>query len=199
MRLFVALDIPEEVRQNLTQVRRRFETMHQKFQTPGVEIRWTPPENYHVTLKFIGEVKPAGTSNIINALSAVRAPAPLKVSFRELGLISNAKGFAIFMATIHPSDSLNTLAAEFDKCLIPFGVLPQDRKFIPHLTLARYKNRETGTRGVPPEILALRDQPAWNFGELNAAQFHLMNSILAPAGSKYTTVASFPLTVMART
>lgn len=181
MRLFVALEVPAAVRENLAAVQKRFRARE-------TGIRWVRPENFHVTLKFIGEVSKEKLDAISAELRSVRANAPVEVCFRGLGFCWNAKGFGYSMATIEASDSLCALASQIDRCLETLGIPGEDRTFLPHLTLARCKHR-----GVPPDIRAMTDRYAGrDFGSLHAEEFHLIESKLGTAGPKYSTVASFP-------
>ena len=181
MRLFIALEIPAAVRENLAAVQN-------KLPITEAGIRWVRPENFHVTLKFIGEISREKLEVIADELKSVRADGPVELRIRGLGYAWKAKGAGVFWATIEASDSLKTLAGQIDRCLEPLGVTAEDRAFLPHLTLARFKHRR-----VLPAIRAMIDENEdRDFGSGRAEEFHLMESKLGPAGSKYSTVASFP-------
>ncbi|MGH9675543.1 MAG: RNA 2',3'-cyclic phosphodiesterase, partial [Candidatus Acidiferrum sp.] len=89
MRLFVALEIPAEVREKLAglivELRRAAE------HSPGKAPRWVRPQNLHVTLKFIGEVEAARLSAFRSALAEVRSERPVTLQFRGLGHFPNEK------------------------------------------------------------------------------------------------------------
>jgi RNA 2',3'-cyclic 3'-phosphodiesterase len=192
MRLFVALDIPEAVRKNLVEVR-------QRFTTPESRMRWVPSENFHVTLKFIGEVTQGKVEAISKALREVRTPAPVEVVFRGLGRYWNAKGFGLLLATIDPSDSLIALANEIGRQLEPLGIAPETHEYRPHLTLARCKALEHRSRSaIPQDFISVSNEYKGHlFGSVSAQSFDLIESELDEDGSKYTTINTFPFAGMA--
>src|ERR1700722_1243347 len=191
MRLFVALDIPEAVRKNLVEVR-------QRFTTPESRMRWVPSENFHVTLKFIGEVAQEKVEAISNALREVRIPGFVEVVFRGLGWYWNAKGFGLLLATIDPSESLTTLANKIGRPLEPLGIAPETHEYRPHLTLARCKPLEYRLRSaIPQDIISVANEYKGHlFGSVSAQSFDLIESELDEDGSKYTTIETFPFAGM---
>jgi len=192
MRLFVALKIPEAVRKNLAEVR-------QRFTTPQSRMRWVPSENFHVTLKFIGEVTQGKVQAVSKGLREVRTPSLVEVVFRGLGWYWNAKGFGILLATIDPSDSLTTLAKKIGRRLEPLGVAPETHEYRPHLTLARCKAFEHRLRSaIPQDLISMANEYQGHlFGSVSAQSFDLIESELDEDGSKYRTIDTFPFAGMA--
>ena len=183
MRLFVALGIPEAVRENLASLRRDFP------ESPST-LRWVPPENFHVTLKFIGSVPTKKVQTIIEALRGISQDR-LVICFRGLGWYLSAKAGVMLLATIEDSKPLAALAASIDGRLASWGIAPANRTFMPHLTLAR------GSRGVPASTkIALRElaeqYKQHDFGSVIPEEFHLMESTTLPSGPIYSKVRSFP-------
>ena len=184
MRLFVALEIPEAVRENLAAIRENFSSI-------GSKLRWVPPQNYHVTLKFIGSVFTEKVQGIIEALRSVSLDNRVEVCFRGLGWYLNAKTGVMLWAIIDDSMSLAALAASIDGQLASMGFAPEKRSFMPHLTLAR------GSRDVPASSkTALRElaeqHKQHDFGSMSATEFQLIESTTLPAGPIYSKVQSFP-------
>lgn len=186
MRLFVALEIPEGVREKLAAIRR-------KFPKPESQMRWVRADNFHVTLKFIGELPGENAAHIIERLRAVHRDSPVQLYFRGLGWFWDAKGFGAFFGKIENGDSFAALAGQMDMALQSLGIPPQDREYIPHLTLARCKSLQQQPRSrIPGDIRAVTDEfEGFEFGALNAQEFHLIESKLGPGGSKYTILESF--------
>ncbi|SRR6266478_1185653 len=181
MRLFVALEIPSSVRENLADLLR-------SLRAASPQTRWVRPENLHVTLKFIGEVSEAKSSAIRYALAGVRSEQPVTLDFRGLGFFPNEKHPRVFWAGIAASPNLKILAEEMERATKKLGIPPEKRTFSPHLTLARFE---------PPRIaeqlrVAIQENAAHDFGSLRTNQFHLIKSKLKPSGAEYTTVKSFP-------
>jgi 2'-5' RNA ligase len=181
MRLFVALEIPSEVRKNLA-------SLIESLRAVSPQTRWVRPENLHVTLKFIGEVPEAKLSVIRGALASVRSEQPVTLDFRGLGFFPNEKHPRVFWAGIEASPDLKTLAAEIDGATEKLGIPREQRPFSPHLTVARFE---------PPRLpeklrAAIQENAGREFGSLRTTQFHLIESKLKSSGAEYTTVESFP-------
>ena len=180
MRLFVALEIPSMVRENLAELLTSLRAV-------SPQTRWVRPENLHVTLKFIGELPEAKLGVIRSALAAVRSDQPVMLDFRGLGFFPNQKHPRVFWAGIEASPNLKLLAAQIEKAMEKVGIPREQRPFSPHLTLARFE---------PPWLAeqlraAIQEHAAREFGPLRTNQFHLIESKLKPSGAEYTTVESF--------
>jgi RNA 2',3'-cyclic 3'-phosphodiesterase len=185
MRLFVALEVPEAVRENLAAIRKNFSSI-------SPELRWVPPENLHVTLKFIGSVPGEKLQPIIEALRSVRVDKPVQLKFSGMG----GSPAGVYWAAIESSVALKTLAAQIDQSLRPLGIVGENRPFHPHVTLARFKDRKILKK--IDELIHKNgtDDHGQNlkcdFGSLIATEFHLMESKTLPTGPVYSKVQSFP-------
>ena len=186
MRLFVALEIPAGVRDNLAALVQELRTLTQEARDN--RPRWARAENLHVTLKFIGEVARERLDGIRGALAAVRSERPADLAFRGLGFFPNERHPRIFWAGIEASENLQSLAAEIDRSLEAFGVARERRAFAPHLTLARFQ-----PPGLPEKLRsAIQREIAREFGSLHTHEFHLIESRLKSSGAEYTRIATFP-------
>jgi len=126
-RLFTALEIPRDAALSLSLLRGGL---------PGA--RWIDVENYHLTLRFIGDVEGHVADEIANALDRVRRP-PFQLNLSGVGAFGSKKPHAIW-AGVAPSPDLNALQAEIERICQRIGVPSDPRKFVPHVTLARLKN-----------------------------------------------------------
>jgi len=181
MRLFVALEVPSTVRENLA---RLLKSLH----AVSPQTRWVRPENLHVTLKFIGEVPETRLAAMRAALAHVSSDQPVTLDFRGLGFFPNEKHPRVLWAGIETSGNLKTLAADIEKATERLGIPWEQRPFSPHLTLARFE---------PPRLreklcAAIQENAVCDFGSVRTNQFHLIESKLKPSGAEYTTVESFP-------
>jgi RNA 2',3'-cyclic 3'-phosphodiesterase len=181
VRIFVALDIPEETRRAIAQF-----TAELSDCCGGA--RWTRPEGIHVTLKFIGETAAESVERIKAALTGVHSLQLVDLRFRNTGFFPNARHPRVFWAGVQASQNLAELAGSVDHALQPLGVPAETRSFAPHLTLARFKSED----GLPQLLKALEPSGAREFGASQASEFHLFESILKPGGARYTRLASFP-------
>ncbi len=180
MRLFVAIELPEHIRVNLT-------TLLHELRAISPNAKWVRPENMHLTLKFLGETDPPKVSDVMSALSVIRAPQPVTLEFRGLGFFPNAKRPRVFWVGIEISATLSSIAAEIDQTLHALGFALEDRPFTPHLTLARFNQPLFQT------VLetAASERSSRSFGSFSANQFHLIESKQKSAGAEYTTLQTF--------
>ena len=181
MRLFIALEIPVAVRENLA-------ALLKSLQAISPETGWVRPENLHLTLKFIGEVCETKLAAIRSALATVRSDRPVTLRFRGLGFFPDEKHPRVFWAGIEASSNLRALASDIERATEKLGIQRKQRPFSPHLTLARFEHPRL------PEKLrsAIQENAARDFGSLRTNQFHLIESKLKSSGAEYTTVESFP-------
>jgi RNA 2',3'-cyclic 3'-phosphodiesterase len=188
MRLFVALEIPEAVRENLGAAQKQVQEQVQKeLQAARTELRWVRPENFHVTLKFIGQASSEELAAIMEELRGVRSEGAVKATIRGLGYASNAKRGGVLWATMEASDFMNMLAGQIDRRLARLGIAAEERAFLPHLTLARCKQNSV----MPTIRAAVREYEEHDFGSTVWEEFQLMESRLGADGSQYSTLASF--------
>ena len=198
MRLFVALEVPEAVRENLASTRFAIQedlpkqkSLKAPAHSPG--LRWVPTENFHITLKFIGQVGADEVAHITEELAKVRPEGFVKATFRGLGFTWRQHGGGVLWVTLAVSDGLNKLAAQISRRLEHLGIPVEERDFLPHLTLARFKN-SSELNAVRAAVSA---HAATDFGSAQWAQFSLLESKLGIGGSQYTTVKAFRFAAMA--
>lgn len=180
MRLFVALDAPEETRRALG-------ALLENFSEICGGARWVRPEGVHVTLKFIGHIHDAKVSEIREALGRVHDEQPIEVTFREFGFFPNEKHPRVFFVGIHAGPELASLARQVENHLVPLGIAKEERAFRPHLTLARFKT----TEGLPELRKKIAALSAQDFGSGAATEFHLYQSVLQSGGAVYRKLATF--------
>jgi 2'-5' RNA ligase len=180
VRLFVALEIPSAVRENLA-------ALLKSLRTVSPQTRWMRPENLHITLKFMGEVPETKLAAIRNALADARSEQPVTLDFRGLGFFPNENHPRVFWAGIEASPNLKTLAADIERAMEKLGIPREQRPFSPHLTLARFE-----PSGLPERLRsAIQENRAHEFGSFRANQYQLIESKLKPSGAEYTTLESF--------
>lgn len=196
MRLFVGLDIDEEIRKKIAQFVERVSGL-------APDARWVSSESLHVTLKFIGETPDAMVDDITAALKRVSGEL-FRVSFRGCGFFPTAKSARVFWVGIDADSGLATLAKAVDSALVELGIPEEKRGFSPHLTLARGgggSGAPAWRKGDRPNrqfaALQSRLEEAPEFGTMAAGEFFLYRSQLSPKGSRYTKIARFPLALPA--
>src|SRR4029077_2995908 len=180
MRLFVALDIPDDVRCAIG-------ALAAKLRLTCRHARWVRIEGLHVTLKFIGESSAEKAEAIKTALASIPPRASISMNFRGLGFFPNGRRPRVLWAGIEAGTELAALAAEVETSLDPLGIARAERAFSPHLTLARFDT----PRGLDDLHAAIEQARTLVFGGATAKEFHLYQSVLKPGGAEYTRLATF--------
>jgi 2'-5' RNA ligase len=176
IRLFVALELPEAVRDRLTAL---------EGGVPGA--RWASDEQLHLTLRFIGEVDGNVAHDIDDALASVRAPA-FTLELAGVGEFGGKKPRALW-AGVRGNDALLHLQRKIETALQRIGLPAEERKFSPHVTLARM-------RSSPQEkvVQFLTHNALFASGPFKADQFVLFSSQLGSGGSVYHPERTYQLT-----
>ncbi|HEY6763368.1 MAG TPA: RNA 2',3'-cyclic phosphodiesterase [Candidatus Sulfotelmatobacter sp.] len=195
MRLFIALDLHESIRENVS----TFVNSVKGF-APGA--RWARPESLHVTLKFIGQMPEDQVPQLQHILTELRAKA-FEIHVREYGFFPTAKAARVFWIGIHAGAQLAALAHDIDARTSALGIPREEHSFNPHLTIARRSggsgsrraNREDGPsptfRLLAEKLVAMGPL---DFGSMAVRRFFLYQSKLSPTGSRYSELCEFPLT-----
>lgn len=174
-RLFTALEIPRDAALSLSLLRGGL---------PGA--RWQEVENYHITLRFIGDIEGHIADEIANALDRVRRPS-FTLTLSGVDAFGSKKPHSIY-AGVAPSAELLALQAEIERICQRLGLPADPRKFVPHVTLARLRNASDGDVA---RYLAGRG----NFVTMpfTVARFVLMSSRDSVGGGPYVVEEAWPL------
>ncbi len=176
MRLFVALDLPAAVRERL------------RFLAAGLPgARWTPSENLHATLRFIGEVPTWRAEEIDAALTRLRAPG-FPLSLAGIGILDRGGRPASLHVGIERSPPLEHLQAKIETALQRAGLPPERRRFLPHVTLARID-------ACSEERLAawVQANNLFRAAPIRVEHFTLFSSLLGKEASAYTPEVEYDL------
>ncbi|MEE1656668.1 RNA 2',3'-cyclic phosphodiesterase [Microvirga sp. CF3062] len=175
-RLFTGIEIPAEIGLALSSFRGGL---------PGA--RWVEPENYHITLRFIGDIDERMADDVASILGERRQRAPLSITIDGLDSFGGSKPRAVFART-SGNGELNELQGEQERLLRQVGLAPETRKFTPHITLARLKQASPidvanyiATRGHFPKLT------------FTAHRFVLYSSRASVGGGPYVIEAAYPL------
>lgn len=193
MRIFVALDINDSIRQRI----QRFMDGVLGF---APEARWVRAESLHVTLKFIGEKPPQSVEEIKKVLAGITSQ-PIDLSFRGCGFFPTLKLARVFWIGVESGAELGRLASTVDHAMSQLGIPKEDHAFSPHLTLAR--GGKSGSprwqkgdgpnaafRGLQEKLSAM---PPPEFGSMTVHEFCLYESKLSPGGAQYTNIGRYAL------
>ncbi|MDD1710809.1 MAG: RNA 2',3'-cyclic phosphodiesterase [Methanoregulaceae archaeon] len=177
VRLFVAIDLP-------TDIRERLKVPQEHLKKSTARLNPVDPALIHITLKFIGEVPQDAIGKIIGVLSGVSfSPFDLRVT----GIGSNnPRQPRVIWCTIEDGGGSAALHAKVEDVLSTVGIARDDRPFRPHATIARVKQ---GDPTLPGWIRAI---PPGDFGTCTVNRFRLKKSTLTPGGPIYETILEVP-------
>lgn len=184
MRLFIAIELPEDIKLQITKVQ-------DMLKGTGLDAGWTRPEGIHLTLQFLGEVDEAGIPDIMAGLSdACKDSKTLQLEISGPGAFPNPKKpRVVWLGISGDTVQLVALQASIEAAMKRLGFVPEDRKFRPHLTLARIKV----PRPQDNWQQALESVKNVTFPVFSAASISLMKSELKPSGAVYTEIGKIDL------
>ena len=174
-RLFIAIDLPESTKDSLAVLQNGLR-----------EAKWVARDNLHLTVRFIGDVCQEEVHEIHSVLAAVRGT-PFTFEFGEVGVFSSGKKLRSMWGGVKDGSSIEILRQQIDRSLFGLGFKPEGRRYIPHITLARFRCR-------PSVLLDFMARTGFGtFPSVRADQFILFSSFLTRTGAIYTPEAYYPL------
>ena len=185
IRAFIALKLPEQVTHAL-------EDLQSALKNQGLKLRWVPPANIHLTLKFLGDVRDEqlqAVKSVIQKLSGSQTAFILES--KGLGVFPTVKKARVLWSGIHGHvDRLAALQSDLDKALAGIGFVADNRNFKGHLTLGRVKGRIDGKKLAS----AITACGAFASSSWAVERLVLFKSDLKPTGAVYTELFSADLT-----
>jgi 2'-5' RNA ligase len=182
IRSFIAIELPRELHRALGR-------MQDKLRATGVRMRWLPPENIHLTVKFLGDVHEPDLPIICEVMRRLAADAaPMRFDVTGIGAFPPKGAPRVVWAGVEGDVApLKTLVEEMELALAEeAGIRPEGRAFHPHLTLGRVKS----TRNVAQLSDAIQAQSSETFGTFTATGVTLFMSKLTREGSIFTRMAT---------
>jgi 2'-5' RNA ligase len=182
VRLFVAADIPPDVRERLDRCRTRLRDL-------PLPMRWSRPEGIHLTMFFLGEAPEGRLAEIEGAIDPVAAAtAPFELEAHGvLTFPGHGRPRVVVFGLRGDVQAAATLKMRLDRALAAVGFTPDDRPFHPHLTLGRTRE---GRAGDWRPHLALEEEA--DGGRFTVGALVLYQSLLGPGGSQYRPIRTFP-------
>jgi len=189
MRLFVAVNLPDLIRTGIDQA---LQPLRQSVDSLGARIKWTAPEQYHMTMKFLGDCSDEQVPKIKETLQQASASShPFAVTLAELGCFpARGKPTILWLAVKEGAETITRLAGDLDRTLEPLGFVKDPRPFSAHVTVGRVQWVSNGVKLRQ----ALEATATLTLGPFNAESLELMQSVLSQAGPRYTLLkaSSFP-------
>ncbi|WP_255192810.1 RNA 2',3'-cyclic phosphodiesterase [Natronobeatus ordinarius] len=184
MRLFVSVDLPDDLVEALTDVQAAF--------ADASGLNFTDPEQAHITVKFLGDVDEDRVPDLCTELEAAVADAgvePFPARFGGLGVFPSLEYISVVWLGLEDGgEELTRLHEAVEERTTAMGFDPERHDFTPHVTLARMEH--AGGKELVQELVAERDPTV---GETTVEELRLTESTLTAEGPVYSTVESFPL------
>lgn len=176
IRLFVAVALPESVRLDLAALAGGI---------PGA--RWVEAQNMHVTLRFIGDIEEGLAHDIDLSLEAIEAP-PFELRLEGIGYFGPARAARLVHVGVQRSNALNFLRDKIESAVVRAGLPPDERKFLPHVTLARLKDAPASR-----VVDFIADHNLFRAGPIAVDHFTLFSSFHGRTGPIYRPERIYPL------
>jgi RNA 2',3'-cyclic 3'-phosphodiesterase len=180
MRVFIAVDLPNEVRKALHDVQRELEPLTNS-------ARWVAPESIHITLKFVGEIPEKRLEDIDTAVTGLTWKS-FTISVRGVGFFPGKRSPRVLWAGLE-APTMQGLAEQLDARMERLGFEKEKRAFRPHVTLARAKD----TRLDSTLVTAATQYEEHDFGSFTVDRVFLFMSTLQPAGAVYEKLKEYLL------
>lgn len=156
-------------------------------------VRWVPPRNIHLTLKFLGDVSPSSLDLIKQMLLTEASLFPaFDVQVEGLGCYPNARRPRVLWVGLNAPPELASLQRSIEAAAARLGYESEERSFSPHLTIGRVRQNASAA-DLHDIRSALEATPVGLLGKARVEAIHLFRSELRPEGSSYTRLFSAPL------
>jgi 2'-5' RNA ligase len=182
-RTFVAVLIDEHIRDSISRVQNEVNKL-------APDVKWVAPENLHVTLKFLGDVREDALPGVLAAVEkAAKSISGFELAVSGLGAFPNPqRARVVWVGTEDGRDKLIELAAAVESELVSAGFAQEEKPFKAHITIGRVRDR--APRQLPD---ALAEVNADALGSQRVSSVALMRSDLRPGGPVYSVTKTLPL------
>lgn len=182
MRLFVAVAVPAEEKE-------RIAAATAALRAAELPVRWVEPGAFHLTLKFLGEVRETQVAEVQDAVADVaRRHRPFPLELRGAGVFPNVRRPNVWWLGVAPSAALHALQQDVEETIAPLGFPTEARAFSPHLTLGRTRRDAPVIRDAQRLLDTVQHHCTFTIGTLD-----LMRSHLSPRGARYERVLAAEL------
>lgn len=188
IRSFIAIELPAEVSATLEEIQKMLKSPQHNF------VKWVPPANIHITLKFLGNISSEKIAGITNAMEQTsQTISPFQLELGEIGAFPNLKQPRVLWIGVKgETDKLQAMQANLEENLARLGFTRESRSFTPHLTLARLREGISSAerRSFGDSIAGKSIKVECQFA---ATKISLMKSQLLPSGAVYTRLTEVKL------
>ena len=179
MRLFIAIELPTEIKDSLAR-------LQQEFKKTGADVKWVEPQNIHLTLKFIGETEEDKLREIIQSLKETAGGKPaFKMRIASCGAFPKISSPRVIWASLDKGDKeTKEIAQELENRLVMHGIPKEERDFSSHITIGRTRSGLNRDKLVSC-LNTLAGKPEEETKEFTISKITLFKSTLTPKGPIY--------------
>lgn len=183
MRAFIAIDLSPEIKASLR-------SLVQICRQTKAEIKWVGENSFHLTLKFLGEIKESQVPSILKIMEIeAKKSRPFLLECRSTGFFPDKGTPRVLWVGVEATSELKDLQRRLEISLQTIGFPLEERGFHPHLTIGRVKsNRQLGA--VLQQLEKYRDK---SFGQMEVKAITLFESFLRPSGAEYRPIGEVKL------
>ncbi len=187
MRVFIAIDIDEAIKKGLADLQSE---LRSKIDIKKSDAKWVNPENVHLTLKFLGEIKDEQVVDVCNITKDVAGRHnSFDIDVETVGHFGGRSARVLWVGVGETCDQLLALQEDLDGQLASAGWPKENRKFSGHLTLCRVRNSKAGFK-----LAQLTEEyKDFKLGTMPAEAVCVYQSQLTPKGPIYTVLGNYEL------
>ncbi|MFC1981880.1 RNA 2',3'-cyclic phosphodiesterase [Chloroflexota bacterium] len=187
IRSFIAIELPDELKQKLGQLEARLKSDNQ------LRLKWVNPDSIHMTLKFLGNIAVDRIDEITSAMErAAQTVPPFRLEVKDLGAFPSLKRIQIvWVGMCGELDKLGQLQQGIESNLEHLGFVPESRPFTAHLTLARLRTQ--APLDDRQRFGQLLSDTSFHAGTIKVDAISLMRSQLTREGAIYNRISSVSL------
>ncbi len=187
MRVFIAIDIDEQIRKALGSLQNE---LRSKVDIKKSDVKWVNPDNMHLTLKFLGEIKDQEAVDVCNITKEVASRhKSFELDVETVGHFGGRSARVLWIGTGQNSDNLLQLQSDLEEQLASAGWPKETREFSGHLTLCRVRNSKAGVK-LAQMTEGYKDL---KLGTIWADSVSVYQSQLTPKGLVYTVLGNYRL------
>jgi len=187
MRCFIAIDIDKKNRAALSDLQQQLQS---SAGIKKIDVKWVNPENIHLTLKFLGEVKDAKIVEICNIVKDIAdRHKSFELSIESVGCFGGRSARVLWVGTDDRSNNLRRLQKDLEEALALAGWPRETREFSGHLTLCRIRNSKAGIKLAQ----MTEEYKDFKLGVMPADSVSVYQSQLTPKGPIYTLLGNYKM------
>ncbi|MHC4069527.1 MAG: RNA 2',3'-cyclic phosphodiesterase [Planctomycetota bacterium] len=190
MRCFIAIDIDENTRKAFADLEQRMQAQARGENINRSDVKWVRPEQVHITLKFLGEIKDSQISEICNIVQEVAAEKKgFELELESVGYFGGRSARVLWVGSGKGKEELSLLAGVLDERLSLAGWPKETREFSGHLTLCRIRNTSAGFKLAQMS----KEYEGFKLGSVSVDSISVYQSELTPSGPNYTVLVKYEL------